>query len=118
MAKITMNILTRRGFLGSMLALGAAPAIVRADSLMRIVPLRPNGIYLPIYYRDLSERNLEQSLIECVRAVDTQGLRIGIQPTKLYIHPSRYAEAVKVVRNVLQVVVDPNQHPAVWKLSQ
>ncbi len=33
---MTMN---RRGFLGSILALGAAPAIVRADSLMRIVPL-------------------------------------------------------------------------------
>lgn len=29
----------RRGFLGSILALGAAPAIVRADSLMRIIPL-------------------------------------------------------------------------------
>jgi hypothetical protein len=29
---------TRRGFLGSILALGVAPAIVRADSLMRIVP--------------------------------------------------------------------------------
>lgn len=31
--------MNRRGFLGSILALGAAPAIVRADSLMRIVPL-------------------------------------------------------------------------------
>lgn len=30
--------LTRRGFLGSILALAAAPAIVRADSLMRVVP--------------------------------------------------------------------------------
>lgn len=29
---------SRRGFLGSILALAAAPAIVRADSLMRIVP--------------------------------------------------------------------------------
>lgn len=29
---------TRRSFLGSILALGAAPAIVRADALMRIVP--------------------------------------------------------------------------------
>lgn len=29
--------MNRRGFLGSILALGAAPAIVRADSLMRIV---------------------------------------------------------------------------------
>ena len=28
----------RRGFLSSVLALGVAPAIVRADSLMRVVP--------------------------------------------------------------------------------
>jgi hypothetical protein len=33
---MTMN---RRGFLGSILAIGAAPAIVRADSLMRIVAM-------------------------------------------------------------------------------
>lgn len=31
--------MNRRGFLTSILALGAAPAIVRADSLMRIVPM-------------------------------------------------------------------------------
>lgn len=31
--------LNRRGFLAGMLALGAAPAIVRAESLMRVVPL-------------------------------------------------------------------------------
>lgn len=31
-------IVTRRGFLQSCLALAAAPAIVRADSLMRVVP--------------------------------------------------------------------------------
>jgi hypothetical protein len=42
----------RRGFLGSILALGAAPAIVRADSLMRILPmerlvLSPLGILMP-----------------------------------------------------------------------
>ena len=30
--------MNRRGFLGSILALSAAPSIVRADSLMRIVP--------------------------------------------------------------------------------
>jgi hypothetical protein len=34
--EITMN---RRGFLGAMLTACAAPAIVRADSLMRIVPV-------------------------------------------------------------------------------
>lgn len=32
---------TRRSFLGAMFALAAAPAIVRADSLMRIVPDSP-----------------------------------------------------------------------------
>lgn len=37
--------LTRRGFLGSILALAAAPAIVRADSLMRVVP-RDTGVLL------------------------------------------------------------------------
>ena len=35
--------MNRRGFLSSCLALAAAPAIVRADSLMRIVP-RNTGI--------------------------------------------------------------------------
>lgn len=30
--------MNRRGFIGSILALGVAPAIVRADALMRIVP--------------------------------------------------------------------------------
>ncbi len=30
--------MNRRGFIGSILALGVAPAIVRADSLMRLVP--------------------------------------------------------------------------------
>ncbi len=39
---------TRRGFLLGMLALGAAPAIVRAESLMRIwVP--PQEVYIPKY---------------------------------------------------------------------
>lgn len=31
--------MNRRGFLTSIIALGAAPAIVRADSLMRVVPM-------------------------------------------------------------------------------
>src|SRR5512147_2272809 len=35
--------MNRRGFLGSILALGAAPAIVRADSLM---PIRPRGLWI------------------------------------------------------------------------
>lgn len=39
--------MNRRGFLGSILALGAAPAIVRADSLMRIVPLETGVLPMP-----------------------------------------------------------------------
>lgn len=38
--------MNRRGFLGSILAAATAPAIVRADSLMRIVP-RDEWIYRP-----------------------------------------------------------------------
>jgi len=36
--------MNRRGFLGSILALGAAPAIVRADALMRVVPVEATFI--------------------------------------------------------------------------
>jgi hypothetical protein len=39
--------MNRRGFLGSILALGAAPAIVRADSLMRLIP-RDLSLLLPL----------------------------------------------------------------------
>ncbi len=40
--------MNRRGFLGAILAAAAAPAIVRADSLMRIIP-RDAGILLENY---------------------------------------------------------------------
>lgn len=40
-------MVTRREFLGAMLAACAAPAIVRADSLMRIVPTAMFGYGLP-----------------------------------------------------------------------
>ena len=38
--------MNRRGFLTSILAAGVAPAIVRADSLMRIVPMDAAFFYL------------------------------------------------------------------------
>lgn len=49
--------MNRRGFMGSILALGVAPAIVRADSLMRIVPretiiLGPGTILRADLFRD------------------------------------------------------------------
>lgn len=48
-------IITRRGFLGAILAAGAAPAIVRAESIMRINPrliapaidiITPKGLFV------------------------------------------------------------------------
>lgn len=43
-------IVTRRGFLQSCLALGAAPAIVRADSLMRVIPRESTFFYEDLFY--------------------------------------------------------------------
>jgi len=45
--------MNRRGFLGAILAAGCAPAIVRADALMRIVPR--DAVLLPesLTYIDL-----------------------------------------------------------------
>lgn len=36
--------MNRRGFLAAMLAAGVAPAVVRAQSLMKLVPLSDSGI--------------------------------------------------------------------------
>lgn len=46
--------MNRRGFLSSILALGAAPAIVRADSLMRVVP-RETLILGPVLFEPVGE---------------------------------------------------------------
>ena len=56
--------MNRRGFLTSCLALCAAPAIVRADSLMRIVP-RETGILRAVdeIAADLSAINADGSYI-------------------------------------------------------
>lgn len=43
--------MNRRSFLGSILAAAVAPAIVRADSLMRIVPR--SALVLDPYFRDV-----------------------------------------------------------------
>ena len=74
--------MNRRGFLGTMLAACAAPAIVRADSLMRIVPV---DTYLVDPYEeiDLSEYALQQAIIDIANFVDKRGIRIAVLPTKI-----------------------------------
>lgn len=49
--------MNRRGFLGSILALGAAPAIVRADSLMRVVP-RETTILTPEFKKSVFDGSI------------------------------------------------------------
>lgn len=63
-------MITRRGFLGSILASAVAPAIVRADSLMRIIPIDTTI---------LSEDNI---LYLINKTVDNA--RLHILPTTLY----------------------------------
>lgn len=65
---------SRRSFLSSILSLGVAPAIVRADSLMRVIPL---DTYL------LTESNLEDIIIEISKIRDDMGLKLEVPLTKL-----------------------------------
>lgn len=59
--------MNRRGFLASCLALAAAPAIVRADSLMRIVPretlILPSVDALRVFARDMWSAAIDQTFI-------------------------------------------------------
>lgn len=77
--------MNRRGFMGSILALGAAPAIVRADALMRVRP-RDDGILAnagtPVFFQMQSiDAFSPPQLLLChpekdgfwVRAVDGKG---------------------------------------------
>lgn len=86
--------MNRRGFLGSILALGAAPAIVRADSLMRVVP-RETTI-LTATAGMLTESALEDAMIEIYRLADVRGRLLAIRPTKLYVHPDRVLSALAI----------------------
>lgn len=61
----------RRGFLGSILALAAAPAIVRADSLMRLVPVETTVVVPSLGNRLLT---IEEITREALRIAHEQGL--------------------------------------------
>jgi hypothetical protein len=69
--------MNRRGFMSSILALGAAPAIVRAESLMRIV--------LPTFEETLAinyyERKIVQDIFEISRKAFVPGLITQIYKT-------------------------------------
>lgn len=64
--------MNRRSFLSSCLALAAAPAIVRADSLMRIVP-RKVAVIVPndaIWLRQTTERGIGGIWFRFYKSID------------------------------------------------
>lgn len=93
-------MVTRRGFLGSILAAAVAPAIVRADSLMRIVPREAAVLAVaegPHWHRDVfvmtsdelmvdiagfERRFLEPAMRELARRIDREATyaSLGIRP--------------------------------------
>lgn len=85
----------RRAFLGSILAAGVAPAIVRADSLMRIIVpsafvLRPMKFAIHPGWPspatcDLTEASLEEVLIEISKFTESSSERIAIKPARFWI---------------------------------
>lgn len=80
--------MNRRGFLGAMLAACAAPAIVRVDSLMRIVPVETQIIlpdsYLAFVHPDvcedllkLTEMRMEIGRVEAFRFIMSDDLPVA-----------------------------------------
>lgn len=89
----------RRGFLGAILAAGVAPAIVRADSLMRIVsrdqliigidPAFPDGSFAVItrsismdefyrlYARPAARKLADAIEKDCIRALSNERYQLG-----------------------------------------
>jgi len=67
-------MIDRRGFLGAMFAACAAPAIVRADSLMRIVPT--DTVILPANWAQALEYNLIENQFLTCQLVTREALRI------------------------------------------
>lgn len=73
-------MITRRGFLTGMLALGAAPAIVRAASLMPLVT--PAGLVVPSNQLWMSREMLQQA------ADRTALIREMADQYVIFMHPS------------------------------
>ena len=76
-------LMPRRGFITGIAALVAAPAIVRADSLMplRSTPVRPD-------YLEIVALNVDGSVGRCTRLVVTKGLRnLGLAPGRIVFNP-------------------------------
>lgn len=94
--------MNRRGFLTSMLALAAAPAIVRADSLMRIVPPEVEVLTFASYdividqgpsYRALREQALVDLTEWWGRAMDGGMVRALLDSDGRVLSADRYSKS-------------------------
>ena len=83
----------RRGFLGAILGLAAAPAVVAASSIMRVKPVVESGVltYKALDRYDLNPDSLERMMIE-IRNSGT------IRPTKLIV-PSAMIAQCEIILN-------------------
>lgn len=82
--------MNRRGFLTSILALGAAPAIVRAESLMKLwVP--PQEIWVPNGIRSIADGNFH--LVEVVHQW------LGVSKTRFFVDSEEVAGIKEVSFN-------------------
>ena len=82
---------SRRGFLSSILAGAAAPAVVKAASLMKLVPTESGILTYKMAGRyDLNEDSLEQMMINVRKDID-------LRPSKLLVPATMMQEALKIL---------------------
>lgn len=100
----------RRRFLLGMLALGAAPAIVRAESIMRVRPIIPPSVCLAEIGHYESFRFIESPHVdvsaESIRAACDKLREAAIKPVRIdgedswivIVHPDRTEEVYEALR--------------------
>ena len=82
---------SRRGFLSAILAGAAAPAVVKAASLMKLVPTESGILTYKMAGRyDLNEDSLEQMMINVRKDID-------LRPSKLLVPATMMQEALKIL---------------------
>ena len=82
---------SRRGFLSAIFAGAAAPAVVKAASLMKLVPTESGILTYKMAGRyDLNEDSLEQMMINVRKDID-------LRPSKLLVPATMMQEALKIL---------------------
>lgn len=79
--------LSRRGFLKGILLTATAPAIVRADSLMKVISWER-----PL----LTESSLEDAIIRFMQHTDSRGLHLALHPRHLIV-PEKYKKEARAI---------------------